>query len=141
MTSNARSGEVVEEACTLCGAVPLTVVGTVPGYLEGRSYTVLECDGCGSQAVPADTVVPDGLYDAIYRNAERLPGYARYVGTTLSKLPDNSSLPWYRVINSQGKISFPAGSDTYERQIKRLENEGVVVKEGKISMKIYRWKP
>ncbi|MFN8051407.1 MAG: class I SAM-dependent methyltransferase [Acidimicrobiales bacterium] len=78
MTSNARPGEVVEEACTLCGAAPLTVVGVVPGYLAGRSYTVLECDGCGSQAVPADTVVPDGLYDAIYRNAERLPGYARY---------------------------------------------------------------
>ena len=63
-----------------------------------------------------------------------LPGYARYVGTTLSKLPDNSSLPWYQVINSQ-KNQLSAGSDTYERQIKRLENEGVVVKEGKISMK------
>lgn len=88
-------------------------------------------------AIPAGKVASYGDV----ANMAGLPGYARYVGTTLSKLPDNSSLPWYRVINSQGKISFPAGSDTYERQIKRLENEGVVVKEGKISMKIYRWKP
>ena len=33
-----------------------------------------------------------------------LPGYARYVGYTLKHLPPESSLPWHRVINSEGSL-------------------------------------
>jgi methylated-DNA-protein-cysteine methyltransferase-like protein len=34
-------------------------------------------------------------------------------------------LPWHRVINSQGRISFPVSSPYYTEQRKQLEKEGV----------------
>lgn len=66
------------------------------------------------------------------------PGYARQVGRLLSNLPQGSTLPWHRVINSQGKISLCDNGRA--RQIEALRNEGVVVTEqGRVSLKAYRW--
>ncbi|MDP4492505.1 DNA base-flipping protein [Vibrio sp. AH4] len=68
------------------------------------------------------------------------PGYARHVGKALANLPDGSQLPWYRVINSQGKISLQ-GND-FIRQQQRLLAEGIEVSEaGKISLRKYQWQP
>ena len=65
---------------------------------------------------------------------------ARLVGKTLSNLPKGSTLPWYRVINSQGKISLPPDSPSYEKQIKNLTKEGIEVVNGKISLKRFGYK-
>jgi len=54
-----------------------------------------------------------------------LPGRARLVGQTMSRLPQGSLLPWHRVINSQGRISFPAGSHQAKLQRRLLEMEAV----------------
>ncbi len=67
------------------------------------------------------------------------PGYARFVGQTLKKLPKGSQLPWFRVINAQGKISFPKSSDAYKRQYEYLQKEGIVFKNERISLAIYAW--
>ena len=68
-----------------------------------------------------------------------LPGHARYVGYTLKHLPPNSSLPWHRVINSKGCISFQIGSEKYRTQKARLQQEGVVFSGEKISIDQYGW--
>jgi len=65
------------------------------------------------------------------------PGYARYVGSTLKKLPSNTSLPWHRVVNSQGKLSFPPGSESYNRQKSLLESEGIVFINKRLSLTTY----
>jgi len=52
----------------------------------------------------------------------------RWVGQAMNACPDD--VPWQRVINSQGRISFPAGSMTGERQRMLLEGEGVHFDEG-----------
>lgn len=88
-------------------------------------------------AIPAGKVC---TYGEVARRAG-LPGYARYVGTTLSKLPEGSALPWFRVLNSQGKISFPAESDAYKSQVRHLLSEGVEVCEGKVNLKRFFWQP
>ncbi|AXY00655.1 MGMT family protein [Vibrio alfacsensis] len=68
------------------------------------------------------------------------PGYARHVGKALGNLPEGSQLPWFRVINSQGKISLK-GEDL-QRQKRKLEAEGVEVSEiGKVSLRKYKWQP
>jgi methylated-DNA-protein-cysteine methyltransferase-like protein len=68
------------------------------------------------------------------------PGYARHVGRALSNLPEQSKLPWHRVINSQGKISLK-GPDLV-RQRTKLIAEGIEVDEaGKLSLRKYRWQP
>lgn len=66
-----------------------------------------------------------------------LPGNARLAGKVLSGLPENTELPWHRVINSQGKISLPEGSPGFQEQKRRLEAEGVEFKNNKISLRIY----
>jgi methylated-DNA-protein-cysteine methyltransferase-like protein len=64
---------------------------------------------------------------------------ARYIGRALGKLPAGHSVPWYRVIRSNGQIAFPEGSDIYREQVSRLEAEGVDVVNGRVSMARFRW--
>jgi methylated-DNA-protein-cysteine methyltransferase-like protein len=68
------------------------------------------------------------------------PNHARYVGATLKKLPQDSKLPWHRVINAKGEISFPVNSDAYQKQQLLLEAEGIIFKVAKISLKDYLWR-
>ncbi len=75
-------------------------------------------------------------YGAIAK-AAGLPGYARFVGHILRNLPKGTKLPWHRVVNAQGKISFPEGSDAFLDQKNRLLNEGVELKNKKINLKTY----
>jgi methylated-DNA-protein-cysteine methyltransferase-like protein len=68
-----------------------------------------------------------------------LPGKARWVGKLLSQLPADSKLPWFRVINAQGKISFPPGSESYFCQLNHLIEEGSADHQGKILWRECRW--
>ena len=68
-----------------------------------------------------------------------LPGYARYVGYTMKILPQGTKLPWYRVVNSQSRISFAVGTSQYLRQRDLLEEDGVVFIKGRFPMKKYQW--
>ncbi len=70
-----------------------------------------------------------------------LPGYARFAGTTLRQLPNDSALPWHRVINASGRISFPEGSPKFMVQKQRLQAEGVLFANARILMANYRWQP
>jgi methylated-DNA-protein-cysteine methyltransferase related protein len=70
-----------------------------------------------------------------------LPRRARLVGTVLRQTPAARGLPWYRVINAGGRISFPVGSDAYARQRHKLEAEGVVFVAGRVDLRRYGWPP
>ena len=70
-----------------------------------------------------------------------LPGRARLVGKALGKAPKELQVPWYRVVNSQGKISFPIGSEQFSKQKGLLQTENVVVLNGRISLKEFKWQP
>ena len=65
---------------------------------------------------------------------------ARWVGTALRKTPRDLPIPWHRVINSQGKISFPAGSSQAQRQRQLLESENVQFDHhGKVDFSMVGW--
>jgi methylated-DNA-protein-cysteine methyltransferase-like protein len=64
-----------------------------------------------------------------------MPSHARLVGRILSQLPTGTQLPWHRVVNSQGLITNPS----VQRQQKRLEDEGVTLINGRVSLRIYGW--
>ncbi|RKF13326.1 methylated-DNA--[protein]-cysteine S-methyltransferase [Alginatibacterium sediminis] len=64
---------------------------------------------------------------------------ARAVGTCLGQIPHDSKLPWHRVINSQGKISFELGSDRFVAQKQRLQDEGVMFVGQRCNLKQYLW--
>lgn len=68
-----------------------------------------------------------------------LPNGARQVARALRLLPRNTSIPWFRVINSQGRSSIPG--EGAARQISKLEAEGVTFLNGKVNLKQYQWQP
>ena len=70
-----------------------------------------------------------------------LPGCARLVGGTLKKLPEGTQLPWHRVINAAGKISFAPQSPAFREQKQRLQAEGIEFDGARISLRRYRWNP
>ena len=74
-----------------------------------------------------------------------LPGRARLVGKALGAVPNagwrGQAVPWYRVVNSQGKISFAPGSEHFERQRDLLQDEQVVVIGARIQLKTFQWQP
>jgi len=69
-------------------------------------------------------------YGEVARRAG-LPGRARLVARVLSA-GDEPGLPWHRVLRSDGRIAFPAGSPEFDEQVQRLRAEGVVVESGRV---------
>ncbi len=68
------------------------------------------------------------------------PHGARGVGWILNACSETHKLPWQRVINSKGSISFPKKSDEYAEQQRLLKKEGVRIStEGKIDLEKYQW--
>ena len=82
--------------------------------------------------------IPQGRVISYGDVAERagLPGYARYVGTTLGKLPRDTRLPWHRVVNASRKIA-PRGSARMEEQKRRLSSEGVTFRGDSVTKEFY----
>ena len=74
-----------------------------------------------------------------------LPGRARLVGKALVAVPTNGwhgqSVPWYRVINAQGIISFADGSENFALQRDLLQAEQVLVIGASIQLKDFQWQP
>lgn len=63
------------------------------------------------------------------------------VGKAFGSDADPGTLPWHRVLRADGRIAFPKDSDGYREQRDRLLSEGVIVKNGRVSLKAFGWKP
>ena len=81
------------------------------------------------RAVPRGQVAGYGMI------AQRagLPGRARLVARILSENNDRS-LPWHRILRSDGRIAFPVDSPGFVEQCQRLRVEGVDVRNGRVRM-------
>jgi methylated-DNA-protein-cysteine methyltransferase related protein len=80
-------------------------------------------------AIPRGRV---STYGAVAR-AAGLPGRARQTGFALRVAPQTLSLPWHRVVGAGGRIVFPPSSRAYREQARRLQAEGVRVREGRVA--------
>ncbi len=81
---------------------------------------------------------------ATYGQVADLAGYygkARVVGYALYQVDPASDIPWQRVVNIKGEVSYSTareGADYVQRNI--LEQEGIVFNSnGKIDLDKYRW--
>jgi methylated-DNA-protein-cysteine methyltransferase-like protein len=111
-----------------------------------KAVRVKAAPAVGMQSVPESILaavrrIPRGKVCTYGNVAEvaGLPRRARLVGTVLRQTPSARGLPWYRVINAGGRISFPVGSDAYARQRHKLEAEGVVFVGGRVDLRRYGW--
>jgi methylated-DNA-protein-cysteine methyltransferase-like protein len=66
------------------------------------------------------------------------PRAARAVGGAMKHCPDD--VPWHRVVNASGGISLRANIGAMVTQRIRLEQEGVVVRRGRVALDRYRWR-
>jgi methylated-DNA-protein-cysteine methyltransferase related protein len=94
-----------------------------------------------TQVLEVITQIPHGLvmtYGQVARVAGK-PRNPRQVGEILQGLHNETDLPWWRVINSSGKLStYKVGTGDLQKRL--LEAEGVVIDaNGKISLKLFRW--
>jgi methylated-DNA-protein-cysteine methyltransferase-like protein len=104
-------------------------------------------------------VAASGSYERIYEVVRRIPkgriatygqiarlaglhGHARQVGYALSALPDESDVPWHRVINARGEVSIRSDAFYHSLQRDMLEAEGVKFDpSARVSLQTYRWNP
>lgn len=72
-----------------------------------------------------------------------LPRQARQVGYALAALPEESRVPWHRVVNARGEISLRRdGPGAGVLQRTRLEREGVRFDgRGRIALDRWGWDP
>lgn len=90
------------------------------------------------RAIPAGTVL---TYGAVAALADR-PRAARAVGTALANLSSDLGVPWWRVINSTGRISTPQIHHVASVQRQLLENEGIpFTKGGRVAIREAAWTP
>jgi methylated-DNA-protein-cysteine methyltransferase related protein len=99
-------------------------------------------------------------YDAIYNVVRQIPagtvatygqvaelaglgGKPRLVGYALYRVPPQLEIPWHRVINAKGEISYSPLRDGMDHLQKALlEKEGITFNpNGKIDLKRHRWQP
>ena len=65
----------------------------------------------------------------------------RLVGFALATLKEGTDVPWFRVINSRGEISFPEQSDGFKIQYSLLQNEGIIFDtKNRINLEQFGWK-
>ncbi len=69
------------------------------------------------------------------------PGLARWVGRELSRLPDDTQLPWHRVVAASGRLSLPQNTRAGDEQRQRLRLEGILVVKDRVKLVEYQWQP
>lgn len=91
--------------CEICQGPARIVEDSYPGYVEGNTFKIVHCESC-MVAYALNREVPSGMYEAIYQNAERIPGYSRYraYASAIKLVPDplkflSSAEPMYWAVS------------------------------------------
>lgn len=85
--------------------------------------------------------VPHGRVATYGQVSARVLGTTpRMVGFALAGLPEDTDVPWHRIVNASGRISLPEGSESHTEQRRRLESEGVYFSDaGVIDLDAHGW--
>jgi len=79
-----------------------------------------------------------------YGQIARVAGYPRrprQVGMVLKGLPEDTTLPWHRVVNAQGLVPSRGRFWGALLQIQRLRDEGLeVAEDGTLDLERYQWR-
>lgn len=91
------------------------------------------------------TQIPEGKVASYGQIAYLAGAYraARATGTALKQCVQagHGDIPWHRVINAQGAISFKGDLARAELQRKLLKAEGVIFKSWKCDLESFEWSP
>ncbi len=82
--------------------------------------------------------VPDGCVATYGQIAVVADTGPRQVAQALKSVPAGRTVPWFRIINSAGRIS---DHGSRERQYTLLEAEGILFENDRIDIDVYGWMP
>jgi methylated-DNA-protein-cysteine methyltransferase-like protein len=106
-----------------------------PAHLAGDEAVEAICDVI--RRIPRGWVATYGQVAAM----AGLPRRARLVGRVLQRLDPATKIPWHRVVNAKGEISYSLsrnGGDALQRRL--LEKEGVRFDDSnRLDLERYRW--
>ena len=103
-----------------------------------ESYSLIS-DSPTKKIYEAVKKIPKGKV-ATYAQVAEMAGnkkMSRAVGNALHKNPDPEHIPCFRVVNSKGELAPAFAFGGEDEQRKRLEEDGVEVKDGKVDLKKY----
>lgn len=85
--------------------------------------------------------IPEGQVASYGQVAEEagLPRSARFVGSVLKRFVNNETVPWHRVLGSDGTIRVTGG--IARDQARLLRAEGVTVVKGRVKLSDCGWTP
>ena len=84
-------------------------------------------------AIPRGSVTSYGQL----AKAAGLGNAARWVAQQLKKLPDDTQLPWHRVISASGRISLPSETSAGQEQRRRLTKEGIAIINDRVDSRFF----
>ena len=87
--------------------------------------------------VPPGRVLGYGMVAAMLGS----PRAGRQVGYALAALPEDTDLPWWRILRSDGSIALQGDPARGPRQAERLRAEGVEVIDWRVDMARCCWDP
>lgn len=85
--------------------------------------------------IPRGRVVTYGTLAEMMGNR----GFARAVGNALHKNPDGEKYPCYKVVNAKGELAPAFVFGGIDAQKRRLEAEGIEVKDGRVDLAKYEY--
>jgi methylated-DNA-protein-cysteine methyltransferase-like protein len=86
--------------------------------------------------------IPEGTVATYGQIAECVGVGPRQVGRALAEMRGGIACPWHRVINARGEVSPRSRSKTaHLKQRRLLEREGIVFRNGRVDLEVYRWHP
>ena len=101
-----------------------------------ESYALIS-DSPTKRIYEAVKKIPKGRV-ATYAEVAEMAGnkkMSRAVGNALHKNPDPENIPCFRVVNSKGELAPAFAFGGEDEQRKRLEEDGVEVRDGKVDLK------
>jgi len=102
---------------------------TIKGHLFQQIFDIV-------QQIPEGKVATYGQIAAMAGTQN-----PRLVGFALATLKEGTDIPWFRVINSKGKISFPEQSNGFKIQYSLLSNERIIFDaKNCINLEQFGWK-
>lgn len=87
-------------------------------------------------AIPRGRVVTYGTLAEMMGNR----GLARAIGNALHQNPDGEKYPCYKVVNAKGRLAPAFVFGGIEEQRRRLEAEGIEVKDGRVDLEKYGYR-
>ena len=116
--------------------------GTIPDDtikdMIAESYALV-CDKPAKRIYEAVKRIPKGMV-ATYGQVAYMAGdrkMARAVGNALHKNPDPENIPCFRVVNAKGELSGEFAFGGEGEQARRLQADGIEVKDGRVDLKKY----